>query len=138
MVNLGAIGVICHACFKPVNPDHLGWLATWLRGLLYSSQCCIRRCAVGVLRWQVDSLYQDGGFTWGGCFIRVWRGVVEGLQTTFLEPENGHFWRGCIYGRGDDHVRSVGGAWGVSWWGSWGRRLWCVVWWCWGLLRGCY
>jgi starch synthase len=30
---------------------------------------------------------------------------VEGLPTTFLEPENGHFWRGCIYGRNDDHVR---------------------------------
>jgi hypothetical protein len=30
---------------------------------------------------------------------------VEGLPATFLEPENGHFWRGCIYGRGDDHVR---------------------------------
>jgi hypothetical protein len=30
---------------------------------------------------------------------------VEGLPTTFLEPENGHFWRGCIYGRGDDHIR---------------------------------
>ncbi len=35
----------------------------------------------------------------------MWRGVVEGLATTFLEPENGHFWRGCIYGRNDDHVR---------------------------------
>lgn len=54
---------------------------------------------------QVDSLYQDGGFNWGGTFIRVWHGVVEGLKTTFLEPENGHFWRGCIYGRNDDHVR---------------------------------
>jgi starch synthase len=54
---------------------------------------------------QVDGLYQDGGFNWGGTFIRVWRGMVEGLATTFLEPENGHFWRGCIYGRNDDHVR---------------------------------
>lgn len=55
-------------------------------------------------------MYQDGGFNWGGTFIRVWHGMVEGLATTFLEPENGHFWRGCIYGRNDDHVRC--GRWG--------------------------
>lgn len=61
------------------------------------------------LTHQVDGLYQDGGFTWGGTFIRVWHGNVEGLATTFLEPENGHFWRGCIYGRNDDAVRWVGG-----------------------------
>ena len=24
---------------------------------------------------------------------------------TFLQPENGHFDVGCIYGRGDDHIR---------------------------------
>jgi hypothetical protein len=54
---------------------------------------------------QVDGIYQDGGFNWSGTFIRVWHGEVEGLRTTFLEPENGHFWRGCIYGRNDDHVR---------------------------------
>jgi hypothetical protein len=46
----------------------------------------------------------------------VWHGTVEGLDTTFLEPENGHFWRGCIYGRNDDHVRWVG--------------VQCRVWWC--------
>lgn len=56
---------------------------------------------------QVEGLYQDGGFHWGGTFIRVWHGEVEDLKTTFLEPENGHFWRQCIYGRGDDHVRWV-------------------------------
>lgn len=53
----------------------------------------------------MEELYQDGGFNWGGTFVRVWRGRVEGLNTIFLEPENGHFWRQCIYGRGDDHVR---------------------------------
>ncbi len=37
--------------------------------------------------------------------VRVWKGLVQGLPTVFLEPENGHFWRGCIYGRGDDAVR---------------------------------
>jgi starch synthase len=52
-----------------------------------------------------QNLRQEGGFPWGGTHVRVWRGHVEDLPTTFLEPENGHFWRGCIYGRGDDHVR---------------------------------
>jgi hypothetical protein len=57
---------------------------------------------------QVEGLYQDGGFNYGGTFVRVWHGKVEDLATTFLEPENGHFWRQCIYGRGDDHVRCGG------------------------------
>jgi hypothetical protein len=60
-----------------------------------------RRCC----HVQVEGLYQDGGFNYGGTFVRVWHGKVEDLNTTFLEPENGHFWRQCIYGRGDDHVR---------------------------------
>jgi len=54
---------------------------------------------------QVEDLRQEGSFAFGGTQVRVWRGVVEGLNTTFLEPENGHFWRGCIYGRNDDAVR---------------------------------
>jgi len=53
----------------------------------------------------VENLRQEGSFSWGGTNVRVWRGMVEGLPTTFLEPENGHVWRGCIYGRNDDHVR---------------------------------
>jgi starch synthase len=53
----------------------------------------------------VEELYQDGGFNWGGTFVRVGGGGGVGLNTIFLEPENGHFWRQCIYGRGDDHVR---------------------------------
>ncbi|GFR47418.1 hypothetical protein Agub_g9135 [Astrephomene gubernaculifera] len=53
----------------------------------------------------VDDLVQEGGFNWGGTHVRVWRGAVEGLATTFLEPENGMFWAGCIYGRNDDAQR---------------------------------
>jgi hypothetical protein len=53
----------------------------------------------------VKDLKQEGGFNWGGTHIRIWRGVVESLQTVFLEPENGFFWVGCIYGRNDDATR---------------------------------
>ena len=54
---------------------------------------------------QVGNLKQDGSFGWGNTSVRVWRGEVEGLQTTFLEPESGQFWTGCIYGRNDDAAR---------------------------------
>lgn len=30
---------------------------------------------------------------------------MEGLEVTFLEPDNGMFWVGCIYGRKDDYDR---------------------------------
>ncbi|GIL75551.1 hypothetical protein Vretifemale_5321 [Volvox reticuliferus] len=53
----------------------------------------------------VDGLVQANSFNWGGTSVRVWRGYVEGLPTTFLEPENGMFWVGCIYGRNNDAQR---------------------------------
>ncbi|KAI8476302.1 MAG: hypothetical protein J3K34DRAFT_382253 [Monoraphidium minutum] len=53
----------------------------------------------------VEELVQEGSFFFENSQVKVWKGKVEGLPTTFLEPENGHFWRGCIYGRNDDHVR---------------------------------
>lgn len=40
-------------------------------------------------------------FLWGGTEIKVWFGKVEGLSVYFLEPQNGLFWVGCIYGRND-------------------------------------
>ena len=40
----------------------------------------------------------------GPC-AQVWQGMVEGLTTLFLEPCNGTFWVGCIYGRNDDAAR---------------------------------
>ncbi len=64
---------------------------------------------------EVADLGQDGSFHHNGCNVRVWRGRVEGLPTTFLEPENGMFWVGCIYGRNDDASRWVEG--GGLWWG---------------------
>ncbi|PNW73958.1 hypothetical protein CHLRE_13g579598v5 [Chlamydomonas reinhardtii] len=53
----------------------------------------------------VEDLVQEGSFTWGGTAVRVWRGGVEGLDTVFLEPENGMFWVGCIYGKNNDAQR---------------------------------
>jgi starch synthase len=41
---------------------------------------------------------QEVGFNWGGTHNRVFTGEVEGIPTVFLEPENGFFWCGCIYG----------------------------------------
>jgi len=54
---------------------------------------------------QVEALHQDGHFIHGGTKVRVWKGLVEGLRTTFLEPENGDFWVGCIYGKNNDSAR---------------------------------
>lgn len=54
---------------------------------------------------QVEGLHQDGSFPCGGSTVRVWKGIVEELHTIFLEPENGHFSVGCIYGRNNDNAR---------------------------------
>ena len=54
---------------------------------------------------QVHYIQDVKSFEWGGCHIRVSRGIVEDLPTTFLEPENGFFWVGCVYGRNDDAHR---------------------------------
>lgn len=55
--------------------------------------------------FQVKELRQEGTFNVDGVNVRIWRGVVEGLSTVFLEPENGYFWVGTIYGRNDDAQR---------------------------------
>ncbi|XP_047163130.1 starch synthase 3, chloroplastic/amyloplastic-like isoform X2 [Vigna umbellata] len=44
-------------------------------------------------------------YLWGGTEIKVWRGNVEGLSVYFLEPQNGFFQVGCVYGRGNDAER---------------------------------
>ena len=49
--------------------------------------------------------HQVDQFTHGGDIIYVWRGEVEEVPVVFLQPDNGHFDVGCIYGRGDDHIR---------------------------------
>ncbi|ACO69343.1 glycosyltransferase family 5 protein [Micromonas commoda] len=54
---------------------------------------------------QIDGLHLADEFTCNGVEINVWKGDVEDVPVTFLQPENGHFDVGCIYGRGDDHIR---------------------------------
>ncbi|XP_024983157.1 starch synthase 3, chloroplastic/amyloplastic-like isoform X1 [Cynara cardunculus var. scolymus] len=44
-------------------------------------------------------------YFWGGTEIKVWFGKVEGLSVYFLEPQNGLFWAGCIYGCKNDAER---------------------------------
>uniref|UniRef100_A0A7N0UI48 starch synthase n=1 Tax=Kalanchoe fedtschenkoi TaxID=63787 RepID=A0A7N0UI48_KALFE len=44
-------------------------------------------------------------YSWGGTEIKVWKGKVEGVPVNFLEPQNGLFWVGCIYGRANDGER---------------------------------
>uniref|UniRef100_A0A5B6ZHH5 starch synthase n=1 Tax=Davidia involucrata TaxID=16924 RepID=A0A5B6ZHH5_DAVIN len=44
-------------------------------------------------------------YSWGGTEIKVWFGKVEGLSVYFLEPQNGFFWAGCIYGCRNDGER---------------------------------
>lgn len=53
----------------------------------------------------IHDLQEKEKFYWGGTGIRVWNGTVEGLPVIFLEPENGMFWAGCVYGRRDDGQR---------------------------------
>ena len=54
---------------------------------------------------QVEDLVLDREFMWEGIQVKVWKGVVEELQTTFLEPCNGIVWMGSIYTNmnGDRH-----------------------------------
>ncbi|XP_021889061.1 starch synthase 3, chloroplastic/amyloplastic [Carica papaya] len=53
----------------------------------------------------VKDFHYDRGFHWSGTEIKVWFGKVEGLSVYFLEPQNGLFSRGCVYGCGDDGQR---------------------------------
>ena len=55
---------------------------------------------------QIDNLDRVDAFAMKDdktCY--VWKGEVEEVPVTFLQPDTGHFDVGCIYGRGDDHVR---------------------------------
>ncbi|KAK9832645.1 hypothetical protein WJX81_006656 [Elliptochloris bilobata] len=54
---------------------------------------------------EVRGLRLAGDFFFANVQVKVWEGEVEGLATVFLEPNNGNFWVGCIYGRADDARR---------------------------------
>ena len=47
---------------------------------------------------QVRNMREERGFNFGGCYNKVFVGKVEGLTTLFIEPQNGMFSCGCIYG----------------------------------------
>jgi len=53
----------------------------------------------------IEGMREEQSFHWGGCNNRVFRGVVNDLDVVFLEPDNGFFWVGCVYGRNDDAAR---------------------------------
>jgi starch synthase len=53
----------------------------------------------------IQHIQEIASFNYANSHIRVFRGQVEELNTTFLEPENGMFWVGCVYGRNDDAHR---------------------------------
>ncbi|KAJ3693583.1 hypothetical protein LUZ60_009063 [Juncus effusus] len=53
----------------------------------------------------VRDLHCQKSFQLAGTEIKVWFGKVEGLSVYFLEPQNGMFWVGCVYGRGNDAER---------------------------------
>ncbi|KAG8046694.1 hypothetical protein GUJ93_ZPchr0008g14009 [Zizania palustris] len=50
----------------------------------------------------VKNLHVRQSFSWCGTEIKVWFGIVEDLSVYFLEPQNGMFGVGCVYGRNDD------------------------------------
>ena len=54
---------------------------------------------------QIDDLNLVDQMLVNGIKVSVWKGEVEEVPVTFLQPDNGHFDVGCIYGRGDDHIR---------------------------------
>ncbi|XWS19411.1 hypothetical protein CRYUN_Cryun31cG0013500 [Craigia yunnanensis] len=53
----------------------------------------------------VKDLHYQRSYSWGGTEIKVWFGKVEGLSVYFLEPQNGLFWTGCVYGCRNDAER---------------------------------
>ncbi|WOH12254.1 hypothetical protein DCAR_0831756 [Daucus carota subsp. sativus] len=57
------------------------------------------------LRSAVEEFHFHKSYFWGGTEIKVWFGKVEGLSVYFLEPQNGLFWTGCIYGCKNDGDR---------------------------------
>ncbi|KAL6990773.1 Soluble starch synthase 3, chloroplastic/amyloplastic [Sarracenia purpurea var. burkii] len=53
----------------------------------------------------VKDFHYQKSYYWGGTEIKVWFGMVEGLSVYFLEPHNGLFRTGCIYGCKNDAER---------------------------------
>ena len=54
---------------------------------------------------EIEGLRKIDQFHYGNDAVNIYQGFVEGVRVTFIDPECGHFRVGCIYGRGDDHIR---------------------------------
>ena len=46
----------------------------------------------------IENFTEVTGFSWGMTYNRVYHGLVEGVDTYFIDPENGMFQVGMIYG----------------------------------------
>ena len=46
----------------------------------------------------IDNLKEEQGFEWGGTYNHVYSGTVEGVKTFFIDPDNGMFKVGMVYG----------------------------------------
>lgn len=46
----------------------------------------------------IEGFTEVTGFSWGMTYNRVYHGLVEGVDTYFIDPENGMFQVGMIYG----------------------------------------
>ncbi|XWS18197.1 hypothetical protein CRYUN_Cryun32bG0022300 [Craigia yunnanensis] len=53
----------------------------------------------------VKDFHYQRSYSWSGTEIKVLFGKVEGLSVYFLEPQNGFFWTGCVYGCRNDAER---------------------------------
>jgi len=53
----------------------------------------------------LQGMEYDSEFDWGGTKVYVTKCKVEGIQCFFIEPKNGMFDVGSVYGRNDDAVR---------------------------------
>lgn len=53
----------------------------------------------------LSNLQYDCEFEWGGTHVYVTSQLVEGLRVFFIEPKNGFFSVGSVYGRSDDGMR---------------------------------
>ena len=53
----------------------------------------------------VHNVTEEMGFDFGGTYVKCWRATVSEVNVMMLEPENGFFWVGTIYGRNDDASR---------------------------------
>ena len=57
---------------------------------------------------QIKDMQKVSNFQWGNCNNNVFHGIVEELDVYFIEPENGFFNCGLIYGADYLHIPMTG------------------------------